>query len=384
MSELNNPILDPIHKHNIDILMQLVPGTKMYVDKESNKLYIDDRYIQGIRRWLTNDSRKDILEPVKSTFEYFKGYNYLVMCHIANKIGSTFKEIYPDFEELHNLIQNYAVIDAEFPIHVNNFIVNKMKPSDKLDVITTDQTYGLKPGFVLIIMVGGGAGGGCGGAMYRGGGGSGYVSAHLLYVPKPTEMVINIGVGGSYGHAEGDTYIKPLSGSPTSIMVGTTHYIAKGGCIPKKAVHGGDGFSGGGAGSIYNVKGGNGGSGTPGEDSDKFVGGLSIKESYIDELLALYPQITIGAGGQGGSTSTSSYAAGGGGGGLVTNVTEIIGAESGASVNNDNNGHGGMGYGAGGGGGSYYTNSYHKKNYYGNGGSGANGCVIINYIDYDF
>lgn len=377
--------LEPLHKHNIDILMQLVPGTKMYVDKESNKLYIDDRYIQGIRRWLTNDSRKDILEPIKSTFDYFKGYNYLVTCHIAKKIGLTFKEIYPDFEELHNLIQNYSIIEADFPILVNYFITSKIKPSEKLDIITSDQGYELQPGFVLIIMVGGGAGGGCGGAMYRGGGGSGYVTAHLMYVPKSTQMVINIGEGGSFGHAEGDTYIKPLSGSPTSIMVGTTHYIAKGGCIPKKAVHGGDGFSGGGAGSIYNVKGGDGGSGTPGEDSDKFIGGISIKENYIDELLQLYPQITIGKGGKGGSTSTSCYASGGGGGGIIiSTMDQVVEAESGASVNNDNNGHGGIGYGAGGGGGSYYTNSYHKKNYYGNGGKGANGCVIINYVDYDF
>lgn len=92
---------DQIASENFVLLQNLPSNTKLMVDKTNNKLFIDDRWFNSIRRFTTGDSRNDIIQPIKMTLEWASNYNDCseVQSCIQN-IKEKFSIIYPDFEEL--------------------------------------------------------------------------------------------------------------------------------------------------------------------------------------------------------------------------------------------------------------------------------------------
>lgn len=367
-----------VYEHNLNVLSNIDSSVKLYVDKETDMLYVDDRYFLGIRRWYTSDSRVDLIEPIKKTLEYYKSINKLALFSFLNKIKPIFKEIYPDYEDLHTVLNSVKSFDRVTLI--DDFVMARVQSTKNIDVITTDQIYSIrKSGFVLFTIVGGGAGGGVGGTSFRGGGGSGNIETYLLYFPSIerqdcTTCSIHIGKGGSGGTFSKDIIYKPSKGGNTLVNIGLIKIVSNGGTFSDKSLCGGHGFSGGGAGAISSNGGAGGSSGKCGDSVDKYIGGQgSGTMSYY---------ITFGEGGRGGNHGAIGFTAGGGGGGLQVEGYDIK-AGDGIIKDVDNNGCGGIGFGAGGGGGSYSKDSY-GSNYYCNGGSGANGCVIIEYVDYEF
>ena len=98
-----------IAEHNFEILKNLDSFQKLIVD-ENNKLYIDDRWFPSFRRTYDGSSRKDILDPIKDTFDskYVKSLDFKLKGEILIHIKEIFLDTYPDYEDLNKLISELA------------------------------------------------------------------------------------------------------------------------------------------------------------------------------------------------------------------------------------------------------------------------------------
>lgn len=355
-------------EHNIAILSSLKAGDKLYV--LDGKMYVDDRYVLGIRRWLTGDGRNDILKPIADTLDHYANMNPLAASSVIMHLNKVFVETYPDFKLLHDMLKMSSTKLHIGPKHVEELDFANLIRENAFTVFTKSQDYQFDPGFYLITCVGGGAGGGCGGTMYRGGGGSGNLSGKLVYVSTSTCAKIIVGQGGECGKYK----TKPGDGEDTKVISDSFQVIAVGGKICRKPIWGGSGLSGGGSGTIEDGKGGDGGSGTDGFGVDTFCGGTSIKTDYVDKIFTLYHEFSFGLGGK---ANSGKYASGGGGGGIVISGFANVNGNNGAEGMGSK---GGEGYGAGGGGGYYFEDD----NIYGDGGAGAFGCVVIDKVGVNF
>lgn len=404
--------MNKIYSHNCQILSKIEPGTKLLVDKSDTenkgKLYIDDRYIQSVRRWYTNDSRLDIIEPINLALDYFNNSVSKIGTRIiASHILKVFQQTYPDFVTLHEQIENYIKCKK---IIIDNFNWNNITNINSNKVLIESQQYCLeKSGFVLITLIGGGAGGGIGGTCNRGGGGSGYILSYLCHFKEPINLDIKIGDGGEGGYKKGSSFTPPTSGKSTYVIFGKHKLFVNGGSVGKKSINGGCGFNGGGSGSNCSIVGGAGGTnGLDGTGVDCYIGGegyLSNKSvaNNFETFFKLLPIISFGQGGVSESydkrfiyTNINQFynvSGGGGGGFIIEDNAPLVKASDPIPLEiYDNNtkeniyslsgmGHCGLGFGAGGGGGAYIYNVVDKKYLYGNGSNGASGCVIISYVD---
>lgn len=90
--------------HNFDILKNLKSYQKLYL--ENGKLYYDYRYLQGTRRYFTNDSRNDLLIPIEKLFKTIKHYKEKTeILECLYNIKNKFAELYPEFTELHEQLK---------------------------------------------------------------------------------------------------------------------------------------------------------------------------------------------------------------------------------------------------------------------------------------
>lgn len=403
--------MSSIYRHNCRILSKIEPGTKLLVDKSDTenkgKLYVDDRYIQSVRRWYTNDSRHDILEPINLALEYFNKVSDIGTRIIAAHLLKVFKQTYPDFKVLQEQITKYNSCKE---VVIPNFNWNNITHITMNRIITEDQQYCLeKSGYVLITMIGGGAGGGIGGTCNRGGGGSGYILSYLCHFENPITLDIKIGSGGEHGYKRASSFIPPTSGKSTIVMLEKLKLFVNGGSVGQKSINGGNGFNGGGSGSNCSITGGSGGTGgTDGTGADCYTGGSGFltnksTENNFDIFFKLLPDISFGKGGESESydkkyifTNINQFynvSGGGGGGFIVGDAVPLVKASDPMPLeiidentkeitySNSGLGHSGIGFGAGGGGGAYIYNIVDKKYLYGDGANGASGCVIISYVD---
>ena len=85
---------------------------RMIVNTNNYYVTIDNRYGQSLRRWYNNDSRQDLLKPIKLTYErsikeYIKGnLSYKTIIDSLNNLFNVCVFTYQDFSELHKLIMN--------------------------------------------------------------------------------------------------------------------------------------------------------------------------------------------------------------------------------------------------------------------------------------
>ena len=291
------------------------------------------------------------------------------------------------YDTIKNIIcsMNRQIVE---PIIITKCDFSKIKPSIKPEVIMADLIYTpKKAGYLLMILVGGG-GCNCGG--------SGYVEIVVLNMVDVVPIDITVGRGCKYVNNVADS-----CGGTTSIKIndkpiacaeggGSGRTIRYHNSCTRDSFRGGEGFSGGGAsfgphsGGYYGGgKGFSGGkNGGDGENMSNGCGKGS-KSNIIDELHKIYPIITAGEGGAGaqkaqvgdgyyGVRGGSQIGYGGGAGGLKiedynvsgSNRSEFVHAVSYQSQYFE--AYGGIGFGAGG---ASFSD-------------GADGCVIIDYIDY--
>ena len=95
-----------IVEENFKLLCDIKYPHKMIAN--DNKLELDVRWGQNIRRYLTNDNRNDLLEPLKFTFDdllNIKSKKLLIKC--LNKTKKHMVALYPTFNELHIMFDEY-------------------------------------------------------------------------------------------------------------------------------------------------------------------------------------------------------------------------------------------------------------------------------------
>lgn len=242
---------------------------------------------------------------------------------------------------------------------------------------TNDTLYVTKNVSAKVLVVGGGGGGAGGG--YAGGGGAGGLIYNDSYSLSVSNINVIVGTGGAGGI--GDTARDAYNGSDSSfgdlIAIG-------GGFGSKEASNGGNGGSGGGAsysgspGTGVAGQGYAGGYGLNGCNGGGAVGGGGGGAGAIggDGSASI-----AGPGGNGLNftiNGTNVYYAGGGGGGgdyrgCLGGIGGLGGGGNGTQVLEGGNGTDGLGGGGSGG-------SYRDTSYFGNGGKGGNGVVIVRYL----
>jgi hypothetical protein len=85
---------------------------RMIVNNNNNYVTIDDRYGQSLRRWYNNDSRTDLIKPIKLTYKRaIKEYNignlsYKTILESINNLFNVCVFTYQDYAELHKLIMD--------------------------------------------------------------------------------------------------------------------------------------------------------------------------------------------------------------------------------------------------------------------------------------
>lgn len=98
-----------IAHRNLEILRNLQPDVKLTV-KSQGELKMDERWLNGIRRTATRDSKKDLLNPIEKTFDVLiedhnfnssVGYQLSV---VLEHLQKTFEKTYPNFQELQELL----------------------------------------------------------------------------------------------------------------------------------------------------------------------------------------------------------------------------------------------------------------------------------------
>lgn len=333
-----------IHNYKFFLNIDKNFNYKFYVD--DNKLYIDERYLQFICRWYTNDSRYDIIKPIMDLLIFLKNKTNPLYCrNFAIHIKDIIYNIYgPTFEEFYDQINIYTDSICDLDIYeIDPFNFNNIKPIIGSNInlfIKNDIFIAPDNGFIFIILVGGGAGGSYGGycnKVNRFSGGE--IICKLMYINKGSNILINIGKGGIGGSKLSfDKTYQATNGQDTSILFGVEHIIAKGGYE-----------------NPYNSR----------VINNKII-------QYISNIKNIFPNNNIKI-----NFNKKNI------NGLIVDDNDIK-AENGEILKLNNNGIGGLGYGAGGGCGSYNYDSFEKKGYYGKGGCGSQGCAIIGYVNYSF
>lgn len=85
---------------------------RMIVNNNNYFVQIDNRYAQSLRRWYNNDSHKDLIKPIKLTYErVIKEYtedniSYKTILNSLNNLFNMCVFTYQDFKELHKLIMD--------------------------------------------------------------------------------------------------------------------------------------------------------------------------------------------------------------------------------------------------------------------------------------
>ncbi len=376
---------------------------------------------------LDNDSKNNLINNFKSSYVYEPPVmDKKTADRLLNLIDSFGKE-----EKEKKKEKNVEIV-SENHLQIN---FNNIESIGSFELLTHNQKYLPKQtGHILLVSVGGGGGSGAGGSQYEGGGGSGFVEACIVNVINAVPFDIIIGKGGKGGAGKkeerDDTYNKYVSTSPTitaesypedgySTQIrcdGELLLSAKGGEGTRNRNSpnmrgnmqilgtgvGGNGFSGGGN---MGAKGGSNGShgynyrgqnyipqssidydknlirqGRHIVDFGKVHNGIGSNSTIINSLNTIYQSITPGPGGIG----VNQNHGGGGAGGLKISNVDIKASDG----KGKNGATGGIGFGAGGGGGSDELSEYKSCTctqytiISHDGGSGADGCVIIGYINY--
>jgi len=110
--------IENIINHNFNILNNLKHPQKMIVGCD-NKLELDHRWFQPINRYWTNDSRRDLLEPIKFTFDNLKNIKSKEeTLNCLNIAKQHMKSLYPYFTDLHDLFDHYITMSI-FPKETN-------------------------------------------------------------------------------------------------------------------------------------------------------------------------------------------------------------------------------------------------------------------------
>lgn len=114
---------------NYNILLNLPPKTKLYVDS-NNKLYLESRWFSGVRRYADGSSRKDIIQPIYQTFMRLVGKNEISkedMMDCLDSVEQKIKETYgEDFGDFNNLVED-----------IRKYIKECATPKDKILNIPT-------------------------------------------------------------------------------------------------------------------------------------------------------------------------------------------------------------------------------------------------------
>ena len=100
--------------NNYDLLSNLKPFQKLIV-VDNNKLELDSRWVQSIRRKITGNSKDEILEPLIDTFHILIHY-YLHVVGVSlenshllktiTNVGNVLKQTYPNWDELSKRFEN--------------------------------------------------------------------------------------------------------------------------------------------------------------------------------------------------------------------------------------------------------------------------------------
>jgi hypothetical protein len=408
--------------------------TKSDRNDDLNRMTYKNRFTCGKNKLLEESNIKlknqnEQLQITIKNLEVENSNNMLMGKNDAKKIN----ELSNDNLDLHNIIDNYKK-ELETMIHnldMSNeklYALNKIsngitiiksinwdiiKPIGNYELITQSQTYIPKQsGYMLIIAVGGGDGGETGCYDTRGGN-SGSVEACVIHINNSTPLIIKIGKGGVGGK-------------------GTDHNKAYNGLYHKResdhgihyqdvASHCNDSlkFTKSEYGQSTKVIFTNGVSLNTIDSVNYAHGGAidnnghTINCGLINKISQIYPNIKSGNAGICGeqryrprpySMGPQTYfpRSGGGAGGIII-LYDNTKADDGSSPADKNclwhgspynictNGLGGHGFGAGGAGGAYVFSSLpdngqassYTRYYCYDGGNGADGCVIISYIDYD-
>jgi len=94
--------------HNAFIFKNLNIHEKLIVDNTTNKVLLDERYGQSVRRWYTDDNRNDLLTAIISTFKILlkNNYDYYELKRIIKNLIITCAHTYYEFDELHSELLN--------------------------------------------------------------------------------------------------------------------------------------------------------------------------------------------------------------------------------------------------------------------------------------
>ena len=414
---INNNIASFNYDHTQDITLSFIRRYTNIICFDPDKSDIDIDYINNYSLYLSNyEITKNMCVDIRQLTNRIENDNNNVDV-IADKFILQRQKVCNALDILTSRTDKKLSMNAIFhkvPFVRKELDFSKIVPSSNFEVIMANLIYTpRKLGHMLMILVGGG-GANCGG--------SGYIDAIVIKLNDFVQIEITIGCGGMDMVSGGKTSIKINEDEVLTVLGGES-----GNMVPYEGYGqtnylfiGGSGFSGGGSTSMpknrYSnprdgphypqVDGIDGGTnGSDGGTSDRNIDiprtlytsygmsenrtvGKGSKSSIIDELNKLYPGITPGKGGKGAKceygkisnsgggwfshTYTGSYIGyGGGAGGLSISHYNVSGGYhrsclSGVMNSGYFEAEGGQGFGAGGAGMS----------------NGANGCVIIDYIEY--
>lgn len=141
LDQKNKVMSIPIAKHNFKLLSSQFES-KLIVDKNTLKLNLDNRWFQGPRRFLSGDTRHDILTPIELTFERcMESYSDIFNC--IQHLQDSLKNIYPSYTKLHNLLRE---LHYKYSRTVNISVLNKLKipehfiesPNDFIVLVPSD------------------------------------------------------------------------------------------------------------------------------------------------------------------------------------------------------------------------------------------------------
>lgn len=97
---------------NLQTFSSIKKYDRMTVNNNNYYVTIDTRYAQSIRRWYNDDSRKDLIQPIKLTYnraidEYLNGnLSYNTILNSLNNLFNVCVFTYQDYTELHKLIMD--------------------------------------------------------------------------------------------------------------------------------------------------------------------------------------------------------------------------------------------------------------------------------------
>lgn len=97
---------------NLQTFSSIKKYDRMIVNNNNYYVQIDNRYGQSLRRWYTNDSREDLIKPIKLTYnkalkEYKNGnLSYKTILDSLNNLFNVCVFTYQDFDKLHKLIMD--------------------------------------------------------------------------------------------------------------------------------------------------------------------------------------------------------------------------------------------------------------------------------------